>query len=75
MLSIREQLDAARTPKQPSFDVWIAELEPDDRDAMIEAATDPRLSNRQIMEIVNAAGRRTSKETISAWRKAHGFHR
>lgn len=74
-MSLVERLNAARTPRKPRFEQWIDSLPDDEREALIAAATDPDLSNNAIAEAVRAEGCPVNKDTISVWRKSHGFAR
>lgn len=72
-MSLAERLTEARKPTKPRFEQWVDELPEQDRDALIQAATDPDLSNRAILDAVRAEGFPVSKDTISVWRKKHGY--
>ena len=70
-MSISERLAEARRPVKPKFEQWIDTLDEADREALEAAAVDPALSIRAIVEAVHAEGCAVSRDTVSAWRKAH----
>lgn len=75
-MSLRDRLESAKKPLKPAFEQWIdTALSDADREALIEAATDPELSNMAIVEAVRGEGYSANKDTISRWRKSHGFTR
>ena len=76
-MSISERLEQAKRPVKPKFEQWIDGLDEVDRQALEAAAVDPLLSNRVILAIVREGddGYPVNKDTIAAWRKAHGFTR
>lgn len=73
--NISAALQAARKPVSLPFHQWILTIDKTDRDSLNAAATDPGISTRDILDIVKDAGCRVSRDTISAWRKAHGLNR
>lgn len=74
-MSLAERLEAAKKPLKSKFEAWIDGLPEVDREALEAAAVDPQLSNQAILAEVRAEGYSANKDTISAWRKSHGFTR
>lgn len=74
-MSLAERLNAAKKPLKPKFEQWIDTLSEADRKALIAAAVDPGLSNNAIVDAIRAEGYSANKDTVSAWRKSHGFTR
>lgn len=75
LVSLAERLTASKKPMKTKFEQWIDTLPESDRKALEAAALDPELSNNAIVEAVRAEGYSVNKDTIAAWRKAHGFTR
>lgn len=74
-MSLAERLNEAKKPLRPRFEVWIDGLPKVDREALMASATDPNISTQAIIEAVRAEGCLTSKQTVTAWRKSHGYAR
>lgn len=74
-MSLKDALHAEKKPRGSKFEQWIATLDDDDRKALLAAAVDPELSGQAIVRAIQAAGGSVNKDTISNWRRAHGFTR
>ena len=74
-MSLADRLEAARKPVKPKFEQWIEGLDKADQEALAKAAVDPELSNAAISDVVRAEGYAANKDTISKWRRAHGYAR
>ena len=72
-MNLKAALEAAQQEPKPKFEQWVESLPADDREALILAAPSDRISHRAFHDVVKAAGAKVSKETLTAWRKAHGF--
>lgn len=74
-MSLADRLEAAKAAPRPAFEVWIDGLSASDRDALMAAAGDPAWSHRALYDAVKAEGAKVGKESLTNWRKAHGFPR
>ena len=74
-MSLKDDLEAEKKPVKSRFEAWVDALNPADREALILAATDPELSTQAIVRVLFARGYGAGKDTISVWRRAHGFTR
>ncbi len=72
-MSLKAALEAAQQEPTPPFVKWVEALPKDDREALVMAAPSDRISHRAFHDVVKAAGAKVSKETLTAWRRAHGF--
>lgn len=74
MSSLADRFEsAARTVM--GFDAWFASQTEDDQAVYLRYAADPRVSHRVFHDIVRESGARAGRETVTAWRKDHGFPR
>lgn len=74
-MSLRDLFEAELQPVKPTLDVWVESLSEKDRADVLTFAADGGLSHQAFMRVLRAQGVRAAKETVSGWRKGHGFPR
>ncbi len=74
-VSMRDLFEAELQPVKPSLDVWVDSLSEADRAEVLVYASNGDLSHQGFLRVLKAQGVRSSKDTVSSWRRAHGFPR
>lgn len=74
-MSLRSLFEEELKPDQSPLDVWAASLSEKDRADLMEFAAHPGLSHSAFHRIVKSKGVAVGKDSVTGWRKAHGFPR
>lgn len=75
MSELSEKFEAALQPVKTGFAEWFDSQPKADQETYLRYAPIRELSHRAFFDIVTERGARSSRETVTDWRKAHGFGR
>lgn len=74
MSSLADRLKEAQTVADP-FEAWVNGLDDDDRDALILAAGNEKLSTKRLAVIIREFGGKVGDTRLNEWRAVNGFPR
>lgn len=74
-MSLRSLFEEELKPVRSTLDSWVESLNAQDQGDVLEFAAHPGLSHQAFLRIVRGKGVRVSKDSVSEWRRAHGFPR
>lgn len=72
-MSAQELFEQEVKPARLSFDVWLGSLAEADRSVFVKRATDTSISHAAFVRVAKALGGSFAKETVTSWRREHGF--
>jgi len=72
-MSLAERLKEVKDRSKPPYELWVDELDKEDRVALLAAAADRSIPTAQILAIVRAEGGAIGKDALLTWRRANGF--